>query len=51
LKLIGNDAFFIKQALLLYVNAFAVPGVASYAPTAWLSTLGQTVKFSRQFFV
>jgi hypothetical protein len=30
LKLISNDGFFIKQALLLYVNAFAVPGAASY---------------------
>ncbi len=43
--------FFIKQALLLHVNAFAVPGVASYAPTAWLSILGQTVKFLRYFFI
>jgi hypothetical protein len=32
LQLIGNDDFFIKQALLLYVNAFAVPGVARLRP-------------------
>jgi hypothetical protein len=47
LKRINNDNFFIKQALLLHVNASATPGVASYAPTAWHSLLEQTVKFLR----
>jgi hypothetical protein len=32
LKFIGNDDFFIKQALLLHVNAFAMPGVARLRP-------------------
>jgi hypothetical protein len=32
LKLISNDDFFIKQALLLHVNAFAAPGVARLRP-------------------
>jgi hypothetical protein len=47
-----SKAFLIKKSSLpMSFKALQLPGVASYAPTAWLSILEQTVKFLRQFFV
>jgi hypothetical protein len=35
----SDNDFFIKKAILLNVNASAMPGVASYAPTVRPSKL------------
>jgi hypothetical protein len=40
LKRISNNDFFIKQALLLHVNAFATPGVARLRPYSMAFAFG-----------